>query len=103
VGAGWGAGGWQHGAARPAFKAALRGSRVEALVPAPSPPLAPPHPRARAGLDALLQRVLNARVGVIDVPRRREGGGGSRIVTAFIPFRDAKGKPARCTLLYSHG
>ncbi|KIZ02166.1 hypothetical protein MNEG_5795, partial [Monoraphidium neglectum] len=39
----------------------------------------------------------------LDVPRRREGGGGGRILTAFLPFRDARGRAARATLLYSHG
>lgn len=39
----------------------------------------------------------------VDVPRRREGGGGGRVVTAFLPFRDARGRPARATVLYSHG
>ena len=39
----------------------------------------------------------------VEVPRRREGGGGGRIVTAHLPFRDSGGRPARATVLYSHG
>lgn len=49
-------------------------------------------------------RVPNALVEWVDVPRRREGGGGTgRVPTAFLAFRDAAGRRARCTLLYSHG
>jgi hypothetical protein len=49
-------------------------------------------------------RVPSARVEWIDVPRRKEGGGGTRLLTAFVAQRDAKGRaPARATLLFSHG
>ncbi|GBF97745.1 hypothetical protein Rsub_10909 [Raphidocelis subcapitata] len=56
-----------------------------------------------APLERGYPRVPSARVEWVDVPRRREGGGGTRVLTSFLPYRDARGRPARATLLHSHG
>eukprot|EP00877_Chromochloris_zofingiensis_P011070 jgi/Chrzof1/6216/Cz17g16030.t1 len=54
--------------------------------------------------DKSYPRVLSAKVHYTTTPKLKGYScGGESIVTAFVPYKDARGRQVRPTLLYSHG